>query len=211
MTEPGTITARTALVFVLATWPRRILVALVLLAPVVVAAFGGFRDADPPPRVVEPGAVTDTGAYLVVPRYYFVSDRVDASLGDGERWVGAVVEITNQGTEPIRVVASDDTFELPDSVPNDSFDNPHEVLRLDTGRYLGEAQPGLTYEVALLWRTTGLQDPPPELTLTMNETAWTRWVLEGGLYTWRGTGDAYEVMLPLGEAPASILEEEEDE
>lgn len=210
MTEAGAITARTAVVFLLATWPRRLLLALLLLVPVVVAAAGGFREAEPPPRAVEPGVATDTGAYLVVPRLYFVSDQVNAyGLDDGERWVGALVQITNQGTEPISVTFSDETFVLPDWVPNESSRYPYEVLRLDTGSALSEAQPGVTYEVALLWRTTGLEEPPAELTLTMNRTLWTEWSLEEGYYTWRATPDTYDVTLPLGEVPEQILEEED--
>lgn len=211
MTEAGAITARTAVVFLLATWPRRVLLALLLLVPVVMAAAGGFAKADPPPSSVEAGVITDTGAYLVVPRFYFVSDQVDAyGLGDGERWVGAVVQITNQGTEPISVTFSDETFELPDSVPNENSRYPYEVLRLDTGGSLGEAQPGLTYEVALLWRTTGLADAPPEMTLTMHRTWWTEWSIEEGYFTWRATGDTYDVTLPLGELPDQIREEEDE-
>lgn len=210
VTEPGGITARTALAFLLATWPRRLLLSLVLLVPVVAASLGAFRPADPPPREVEAGAVTDTGAYHVVPRSYFISDRVDAgSLEDGERWVGALVQITNQGSVPISADFSDQTFELPADVSTDRA-NPHEVLRLDTGSRLGYAQPGVTYEVALLWRTTGLADPPDELTLTMNETAWTQWNIEAGFHTWRATPDALSVDLPLSAAPASILEEDDE-
>lgn len=204
------ITARTALAFLLATWPRRVLVSLVLLIPVAVAAGGGFHPAAPAPREVRAGAAIDTGAYLVVPRSYFVSEQVDAgSLEEGERWVGAVAQITNQGSEPISVVFSDPTFELPGDVPNDSFANPHEVLRLDTGSRLGSAQPGLTYEVALLWRTTGLQEPPAELTLTMHQTVWQLWNIEAGFHSWRATPDSFDVNLPLQEPPDSILEEEE--
>lgn len=198
------------LVLLLATWPRRILIALLLLVPVLVAAGGGFTKADPPPRTVEVGAATDAGGFLVVPQHYFVSETVDAgSLEPGERWVGAVVEITNQGTEPIGL-GLDQTFELPASIPTDGSENPHEVMRIDLGGYLGRAQPGVTYEAALLWRTTDFEEPPAELTLTMNRTAWTKWVLEAGLYTWRSTEQSYEVVLPLGDAPESILEEEEE-
>ena len=211
MTEPGGITARTALAFLLATWPRRLLLSLVLVAPMVVAAAGGLEPAAPPPRQVQAEAVTDTGAYHVVPRSYFVSERVDAgSLEDGERWVGALAQITNQGSTPISAAVSDETFELPDDVPNDSFANPPEVLRLDTGSRLGAAQPGVTYEVALLWRTTGLEDPPSELTFTMRETAWTQWNIEAGFSSWRATPRSVDVSLPLVDAPAAILEEEDE-
>lgn len=211
MTEPGGITTRAVLAFLLATWPRRLLLALLLLAPIVVTAAGGLRPADPVLRAVEAGSVTDTGAYAVVPRSYFVSDQVDAgSLDEGMRWVGVLAQLTNQGTEPISVTFSDQTFELPDEVPNDSFANPHEVLRLDTGGRLGSAQPGVTYEVALLWRTSGLEDPPADLVLTMNQTAWTRWTIEAGFYSWRATPEAYDVRLPLADAPTSILEEEDE-
>lgn len=211
MTEPGAITARTAVAFLLATWPRRVALALLLLVPIVVAAVGGFREAELPPRTVEPEVVTDTGAYLVVPRFYFVSDQVDAyGLDDGERWVGAVVQITNQGTEPISVTFSDETFVLPESVRSRDRASPQEVLRLDTGGSLGEAQPGLTYEVALLWTTTGLEQPPADLTLTMNRTRWTEWSIEAGYYTWNSTGSSYDVALPLGDPPAQILEEEDE-
>lgn len=211
MTEPGGITARTTLAFLLATWPRRLLLALVLLVPVVVGATGGFDTGDPPAREVEAGEATDTGLYTVVPRSYFVSEQVDAgSLDDGFRWVGAVAQITNQGTEPVNVTFSDPTFELPAEVPNDSFANPHEVLRLDTGSRLGSAQPGVTYEVALLWRTAGLQQPPDELILTMHESAWTQWNIEAGQHTWRATPHSYDVPLPLADPPESILEEEDE-
>lgn len=210
VSEPGLITARTALAVLVATWPRRIILSLLLLVPVVVAAGGGFARADPPPRDVEPGVATDTGAYRVVPHTYFVSDRVDAgSLDEGTRWVGAVVEITNQGPEPISVTFSDQTFELPDDLPLDDNVNPREVLRADTGTRLGYAQPGVTYQAVLLWQTTALADPPPELTLTMNRTEWTRWEIEAGQYTWRATPESYDVALPLGEPPASVLEEED--
>lgn len=212
MSEAGAITARTVLAFLLASWPRRILVGLLLLAPLLVAAAGGFQQADPPPRGVDAGVVTDTGAYLVVPQYYFVSDQVDAyGLDDGEQWLGAVVEITNQGTEPISVTFSDETFEVPQELlGDDGRPHPGEVLRLDTGSYLGEAQPGLTYEVALLWPTAALTEPPPELTLTMNRTAWTELNLEEGYFLWRSTGQSYDVALSLGEAPSSILAEEDE-
>lgn len=210
MTEPGGITARTALAFLLATWPRRLLLSLALLVPVVAAASGGLESADPPPREAEPGAVTATGAYQVVPRSYFVSERVDAgSLEDDERWVGALVQITNQGSEPISADFSDPTFELPAEVSTDRV-NPNEVLRLDTGSRLGYAQPGVTYEVALLWRTTALADPPDELMLTMNETAWTQWNIEAGFSSWRATPRSLDVSLPLVDAPAAILEEEDE-
>ena len=212
MSEPGEITARAALAFLLATWPRRILLSLLLLVPVVVAAAGGFRTAEAAALPAEAGTPTDTGAYRVVPRSYFVSDRVDAgSLDEGERWVGALVQITNQGTEPISVTFSDQTFQLSDEVPTDEGSNPHpyEVLRVDTGSRLGWAQPGVTYEVALVWRTTGLEEPPAELGLTLNQTYWRQWNIEAGFASWGTTGDSFEVLLPLGETPESILEEED--
>lgn len=211
MTEPGAITARAALAFVLATWPRRILLSLVLLIPVVVAALGGLAAADPPPSQVKPGVVTDTGAYAVVLGSYFVSELVDAgSLEDDERWVGVVVELTNQGTEPISLTFGDPTFALPADLVGEDQRTPYEVLRLDNGRRLGAAQPGVTYEVALLWRTTGLQEPTEELELTLQETAWTQWNIEAGLHTWRATPRTFTVALPLGEAPEVILEEEDE-
>lgn len=211
VSEPGQITARAALAFLLATWPRRLLLSLVLLTPVLAAAAGGFRAADPPPSTVAAEAVTNTGAYRVVPRSYFVSTQVDAgSLEEGEQWVGALAQITNQGTAPISVDFSDPTFELPADVRTDEEVNPVEVLRVDTGSRLGWAQPGVTYEVALLWRTTALADPPAELTLTMNDTAWTEWNIEAGFHTWRATPHANQVSLPLAEAPVSILEEEDE-
>ncbi|GAB2971483.1 hypothetical protein GCM10027212_07790 [Actinotalea caeni] len=195
----------------LATWPRRVALALLLLLPVVVAALGGFRPGEPTTRTVEAGVPTDTGAYLVVPHGYFVSDRVDAyGLEDGEQWVGVVVELTNQGDEPIYLTFNDETFRLPDGVVASDLASAQEAIRLDTGTNLGEVQPGLRYEVALLWRTAVLADPPPELTLSMTRTIYREWSIEAGYYTWRATEDAYEVALPLVEPPEIILEDEED-
>lgn len=210
MSGEGTITARTVVGFMLATWPRRLALGLILLLPVVVAALGGFRVGDPPARAVAAGVPTDTGAYVVVPHAYFVSDALDAyGLDDGERWVGVLVELTSRASAPIYLTFDDETFRLPGSVPVTGTPHAYEALRLDTGRPLGDVQPGVSYEVALLWRTTGMQEPPPDLTLTMFRTAQRELSIESGYYLWRATEDSFEVTLPLAEAPPSILEEEE--
>lgn len=210
MSDAGTITAQAALAWLVATWPRRLVLAVLLLVPVLVLALGGFRAADPPPRDVAAGMPTDTGAYLVVPHSYFVSDEIDAyGLEDGQTWVGVVVDLTNQGPEPIYLTFNDQTFRLGDEVsPLD--DSPYEAMRLDLGARLGDAQPGLTYPVALLWRAEAMPDPPAELTLTMQRTVWTEWSIEAGYYTWNATADSYDVGLPLAEAPPQILAEEDE-
>ena len=208
MTEAGAITARTALAWLLATWPRRIGLGLLLLAPLLVLALGGFRPADPPPRDVAAGVPTDTGAFTVVPHSYFVSDQVEAyGLEDGQTWIGVIVDLTNQGSEPFSLTFDDETFRLPDALAAvDTY--PSEAMRLDTDTTLGRVQPGLTYSAALLWRVPALQ-PAPELTLTMQRTVWTESNLEAGYYSWRPTTDSYDVALPLTDAPAQLLAEEE--
>lgn len=209
----GTITAHSALVFLLATWPRRLAVGLLLLVPVLVTALGGFRTADPPPRDVAAGDPVDTGAYLAVPHYYFVSDAVDAyGLEDGQTWVGVVVDLTNQGERPISITFDDETFRLPASwVPEN--DGPAEVLRLDTASDVGQVQPGLRYEVALLWPTTAVANPPSELSLTMHRTIYREFNIEPGSFAWFSTEDSFDVALPIGDAPSQILDEDllEDE
>lgn len=210
VSEAGAITAQTALAWLLASWPRRIALAVLLLIPVLVLALGGFRPADPPPRDVAVGESTDTGAYMVVPHGYFVSDQVDAyGLDDGQTWVGVVVDLQNQGPEPIYLTFDDETFRLPEGIAVDDG-GPYEALRLDTSTSLGDAQPGLTYPVALLWRAPAGTDPAPELTMTMNRTIRTESNLEAGYYLWRATGDTSDVALPQVDVPAQILAEEED-
>src|SRR5690606_21085315 len=172
------ITARTAVVAMLATWPRRVALALLLLLPGVVAALGGFRPGEPTTPPVAAGVPTDPGADLVVPHAYFVADRVDAAgRADGEQWVGVVVGLTHRGDEPIYLTFNDETFRLPDGVVASDLARAQEAIRLDTGTNLGEVQPGLRYQVALLWRTAVLADPPPELTLSMTRTIYREWSL----------------------------------
>lgn len=210
MSEAGAITAQAALAWLIASWPRRIALAVLLLVPVIVLALGGFRPAEPPPRDVAVGTMTETGAYDVVPQGYFVSDQLDAyGLDDGQTWVGVVVDLENQGPEPTYLIFNDETFRLPDSV-GAVDDGPYEALRLDTATSLGDAQPGLTYPVALLWRAPAGTDPAPELTMTMNRTIRTESNLEAGYYLWRATGDSYDVALPEIDVPAQIIADAED-
>lgn len=212
MSEAGAITAQAAVAWLVASWPRRIALAVLLLVPVLVLALGGFRTADPPPRDVAAGVPADTGAYLVVPHSYFVSDQVDAyGLEDGQTWVGVIVDLTNQGPEPIYLTFNDETFRLGDEVAA-ADDSVYEALRLDlgAGARLGDAQPGLTYPVALLWRAEAMPEPPAEVTLTMVRTVRTQWSIEAGYYTWNATADSSDVTLPLVDVPPQILAEEDE-
>lgn len=201
-TSPGSITVGSAVVALLATWPRRILVGSVILIPMIVWAAGGLRPAEIEPRSAPLGESIDTGAWDLVLRSAFVSDQLDVSgLAEGEHWVGVVATFTNQGMDPINPTFSDPTFELPD-VPNESV-NPYEVIRLDLGRRLSDAQPGLVYDVALLWRASA---PPPGETIlvSVQETASVEMAIQPGYFLWRGTGQELQAQVPVGPVPASI-------
>src|SRR5690625_4807687 len=98
----GEISVRELLGHLVGTWPRRAVLAVVLVTPLVVGLAGGFSAA--PARElpqIEPGEAVATGPYELALQSYFVTDEVRAdSLPEGARaWLGVVATVTGTDDE----------------------------------------------------------------------------------------------------------------
>lgn len=216
--EAGAITVRTVLTLLLATWPRRLVLGGLLLVPVVVAALGGFGNAEPRSFDVAPGQDVDLGPMLVRPIAFFVSDetqRTTLEITDGaQAWLGVVVEVENLTEEAISLTfpgpASDALVpQVPAGTLVADRSVPHAAYRVDDGTMGSRALPGVRTQVALLWPITEAEAIGDVLPATMTESLWTFGPMSNE-NQWMSLGDVWNVELPRTELPPALFEPEED-
>lgn len=216
--EAGAITARTIGVFLLATWPRRVVAGLVLLIPIVVAAAGGFGKIEPRTHELAAGETVDLGPMAMRPTAFFVSDEVARSsleLTDGaEAWVGVVVQVENTTSTSISLTfpgpASDAiTPQLPEGQLLGLLSTPPYAYRVADASVGRAALPSVPTEVALLWPVADAGAIGDVLTATMTESTWTYGVMSGE-ERWMSLGDVWTVELPRTPLPPSLFEPEDD-
>lgn len=147
------------------TWPRRVVLAVVVLVPVLVAALGGLRTVDlPPPPQVAVGEPFDLGPAQVQVEAFFVSEQVFTSmLPDGARgWVGVLVELTAHTQDEWSL--PDDVFALPGLTGTGQLG--HAVITQDDS-LLVALGPDVPQRVALLFPVPEVTAVPEDLELTM--------------------------------------------
>lgn len=217
--EAGAITARTVMTLLLATWPRRLLVGGLLLVPVIVAALGGFGEAEARSYDATPGEDIDLGPMTIRPVSFFVSDetrRSDLEIIDGATtWLGVIVEVENTTDSLIPLTfpgpASDGLVpQLPEgtllSATNAVADSAYRVA---DGTMGSNALPGVRTEVALLWPITDASVVPERLSATMTESMWTFGPMSNE-NQWMSVGDVWTVELPQTALPPALFEPEDD-
>jgi hypothetical protein len=217
--EVGAITVRTVGTFLLASWPRRLVVGLIMLVPILVAAFGGFEPAEPETFEVPAGDAVDLGPATYQPTGFFVSAetaRSDLEYIDGAvAWVGVVVDVENVTDEPLSITfpgpASDSAVPVlePDVRVESSRSTPHLAPRLLDGSAT-YALPGVPTQVAYLWPVSSTDSIGDTMTISMTEQVWTYGPLTGR-DTWLALGDIWTMDLPRVELPAGLYEPPEDE
>lgn len=215
--QAGAITARTVAAFLLATWPRKLLVGGLLLVPVIVSALGGFGEAEQRRYEANPGDEIDLGPMTIRPVSFFVSDethRSDLQITDGaEAWVGVVVEVENTTDSVISLTfpgpASDAlTPQLAEGVLLSTVSVPAGAYRVADGTLGGNALPGVPTEVALLWPISDADAVPDVLPATMIESIWTFGPMSNES-RWLSLGDVWTVELPPTDLPPALFEPEE--
>lgn len=217
--EAGAITARTLLVALLATWPRRIGLGLVLLIPVIVVLLGGVRPAPPVSHEVAVGATVDTGTLLLTPSAFFVTDeaaRDTLEYTEGAvAWLGVLVTVENQTDEaiPLNFPGAASDALVPD-VAEEQFvtglsGTPDTALRIADASDGSTSLPGVTSEVAVMWPIGDPEAIGDTLTFSMTESIWTFRLLSGE-DGWLSIGDVWTMELPRTELPDSLYEPEED-
>lgn len=213
-TQAGEITARTVLVFALATWPRRIVVGTLLLIPVIIAAFGGFGGAQAESHAVPPGRPVDVGAMVVTPTAFFVSDEVERDMleiHDADAWLGVVVEVDNLTTETLSLTTSRGVADAVSPALDESLTTavswsyPDTVLRVADATIGDHSLPGVTSEVALMWPITDADAVGDTLDVTMTESELT-FSLMSQEDVWMSLGDVWTTTLTREDLPSSLFE-----
>ncbi|UFU07059.1 hypothetical protein [Ruania halotolerans] len=179
-----------------------------LLAPIGIAAVGGFATADEiEPEGLAAGQMMDLGQVEVRVEHFFVSDRVYTSgLPEGaSAWFGLVAEVVNP--RPEEVVMHRDLFRVP--AANPLQDEPSTTLIASDAGILVMLEPDLPQRVVTLWPLT---DPAPlgdEITVEAYPVAATDSLFFPGDILWSTQPLQAVVTVPLGEVPADLLEEEQ--
>lgn len=217
-TTAGEITARTVLVFALATWPRRIVLGTLLLIPVLVAVLGGFGTAPVESHEVEPGRPVDVGAMVLTPTAFFVSDEVERTfleVKEAEAWLGVLVQVDNTITSTIPLTsdraASDALSPALDAdlTTAVSWTYADTVLRVADASPGDRALPGVVSEVALMWPITDADAVGDSLDITMTESMLT-FSLMSQENVWMSLGDIWTTTLPRVDLPPTLFEPKDD-
>ena len=130
------------------TWPRRVVLGVLVLVPTLVAALGGFRTVElPPPPHIEAGETFELGPAAVRAESFFVSDQVlDSFLPDGaQAWVGVIVDLEVNIDDEWRVPGEVFTIE---GIADEGFE--HAVITSDDS-LLNTLKPGVPERVAVLF------------------------------------------------------------
>lgn len=212
-TDVGAITARTAFVLLLATWPRRIVLGVLLLVPAMVALLGGFGRAEPRSYELAAGEWVDLGAYSVRAESYFVSDQVLTLFLDDDSpddaFFGVVLEMVNTETTARSPQYDFEVF-LPQLAEGllTRETGPDYALVISDGSLGAPLMPGLPTRVALLWNAPdagALPGGDVALDLTQSELTYS---LMGDEDRWLSLGDVWTVTLPRTEPPETIVDPE---
>lgn len=219
--EAGVITARAVALYLVASWPRRLILGSLLLIPVLVGLLGGFGDAPPEVREVPPGTTVDLQASTVTPTAFFVSDETQRSqLGyfdtEPDGWLGVVVTVENTWDRWYSLdfsgPASDAvTPVLPEEVfAEEPRSTPHLAVRLEDAT-ISYALPGVPMEVVMLWPVSDMDALGDELTITMTEQEWV-YAPMSGEERWLSDDDqVWTSTLPRIELPESLYEPPEED
>lgn len=216
--EAGAITARTVAVVLLATWPRRILLGLVLLIPVIVAAAGGFGRAEPRSFELQAGERVDLGPLTVRPTAFFVSDataRSNLETQEGaEAWLGVIVDVENTTSASISLTFSGAASEavvpqLAEGQVLGDLSTPDFAYRVADNSEGSQALPSIPTQVAMLWAITDADSIGDVLTATLTEQEW-RYGPLSGEENWFALGDVWTVELPRTELPPTMFEPEDE-
>lgn len=215
--EPGAITARTVFTLLLATWPRRLVLGGLLLIPVLIAALGGFGQAEPRSFETQPGEQVDLGPLAVTPVAYFVSDETQRSSLDfvegAEAWVGVIVQVENLTDSSISLAFPGPASEavmpwLDADVLLSDVTVATLAVRVADGTSGDHALPGVPTEVALLWPVADAGAAPETLAVTMTESLWTFGPMSNE-NRWLALGDRWTAQLPRTELPPAMVDPED--
>lgn len=179
----------------------------VLLAPLAVAAAGGFATADEvQAERFAAGQSLDLGQVEVQVQSTFVSDAVEthALPEEAAAWLGLVVQVVNRGDE--EVILSRHLFRVPGLEPLQ--EEPRTTVVVSDGSFLVTLAPDVPQEVALLWP---LADAPDVETVQVElyPVLAQESMLDPGSILWLADPLLGVVEVPATDVPPTLLDEEE--
>lgn len=180
--------------------------AVVLLA--ATAGFGGLQpQTSDGPEQGAPETAYDVAPFeITVERSRWTTELPGVYLGhEGDRWVAVVATVRN--TSDAAVLSS----HLANALTLDGLDGARVVddevgvrssawVLLEDASALNPIQPGLEYEVAVLFEQDGSQPPPTEVTVRLQQHTWRPGSLDG-YETWWEPTTTVEVAVPVTQAP----------
>ena len=188
------------------TWPRRIVLGVVVLVPALVAALGGFRTVElPPPPQIAAGETFDLGPAVVRAESFFVSDQVLTSFlpDDAQAWVGVIVDLE---------LSIDDEWFLPGEVftvtgvAEEGFE--HAVITSDDS-LLSALKPGVPQQAAILFPVTDADAVGDTLQFGLTSLYEMRSFFERTMRWWTEEEVSAYVELPReDEVPPALVDEE---
>lgn len=188
------------------TWPRRIVLGVLVLVPALVAALGGFRTVElPPPPQIAVGESFDLGPAVARADSFFVSDQVLTSFlpDDAQAWVGVIVELE---------LAVDDEWFIPGEVftlagvADEGFE--HAVLISDDS-LLSALKPGVPHQAALLFPVADPESVGDTVQLGLTSLYEMRSFLEGTMRWWAEEEPSAYVEVPRDDdVPPALVDDE---
>ncbi len=182
-------------------------VAGVLLAPVAIAAVGGFATADDvQAQRYAVGQRLDLGQVEVEVRSTFLSAEVQthALPEEASAWLGVVVEVVNRGDE--EVILSRDLLRVPGLDPLQ--EHPRTTVVVSDESFLVTLSPDVPHEVAMLWPLAGspaAQSVEVELYPVLAQES----MLDPGSILWQVEPLLGVVEVPVTDVPPTLVDEED--
>lgn len=186
---------------VVATWPRRIALAVPVVLVVVVAVLGGFARVEPrAPTAIAVGESVELGPYTVSVDSFFVAAEIEGAYlpDDAEAWLGLVLDLTPTVSEAVLV--QDETFiwlDVPEVV---NSGRPEQTNLLRDGTHVVRLSPGMREQVAVLWGISAPDVAGTELDLALYSMTQEESFTLGGL-AWYTDDLEGVVSVPRGELP----------
>lgn len=210
-TIDGEFTVRHAITAAVATWPRRVLLGVVIVVPLLLGLAGGYAPApqrDLPP--IQPDQTVQIGPFDLALHEFFVSDEVNvrALPEEADAWLGVVFTATGTHTAAVPFHQYALTFPEELGLINEvsQVNPPHrEMLRLDDGTGYYRIEPGLQARVVSLFPITDAHDIADTLTLAVTdlESSWS-FLLE--TESWYERERVGHVTLPRTRVPEHLVE-----
>ncbi len=213
-TIDGELTPRQLLNWLVATWPRRLVLGALVVVPLVIGLLGGFA---PTPeqelRTFEHGETVDMGPYDLTLHDYFVAEELELHNlpEDSTAWLG--VRATIEGNSNERVDYKRTLSLLPQEVADvvvNSAEPPQPAVQSMANRNVSYFYADMPVEVILLFAVDGTEAVDEDITMDLVSGV-RLWSMMLESYSWYEGAPLGSVTIPrVDEVPEAFLPREDD-